>query len=815
MSGEVFGRANDERTPLLRPRQEDRGNDDASNPFNYNATSSAEMAINSTDEDDRVLSQSMDEDNILGLLRRRRSYESQEGGVVSSSSLPGDLPHRPTNEPKTVRTGNLNLLSSKFESLDYDICENSLLIDEERTKGYQFIAKKDLLRWVIMIFIGIFTALIACCIDIAIEEGSGVKFNFLKKQVDQCVEDGCLSIPFLYWILCNLVPVLIGSLLVVYVEPVAAGSGIPQVKCYLNGVKVPRIVRVKTLIVKAIGVTCSVLGGLAVGKEGPMIHSGAVVAAGLSQGKSTTLRKDFKLFTYFREDHEKRDFVSGGAAAGVAAAFGAPVGGVLFSLEEGASFWNQSLTWRIFFCSLISTFTLNVVLSTYHGRPGELTYSGLLNFGKFDNTSYDFIEIPLFILMGILGGLLGALFNHLNFKLTVFRIRNITKRYVKVLEAVLVSAVTATVGMGMILYTNDCKPLGDDPTKYPVQMYCGDGQYSAIGAIWFQTPEGSHKLTSILMFFAFYFFLSCWTYGLSVSSGLFIPSLLTGAAWGRVVGMGMEYMFPDKSWVNPGKYALIGAAAQLGGVVRMTISLTVILIEATGNLTLGLPLMITLLMAKWVGDYFNEGIYDTHIRLMGVPILEWEPPPLSRNIHATEVMSTPVISFSSVENVGRIIDILTNERYNGFPVVDTPMYNDGRTFGKIRGLILRSQLIVMLQHKLYNETAESWSHKGYTLKLFRDAYPRYPTIQQVHVSDEERHFTVDLRPIMNPSPYSVMHSSTLPRIFKLFRGLGLRHVIVVNDNNEVVGIVTRKDLARYRMEKHMGNMRLSELTILD
>lgn len=85
-----------------------------------------------------------------------------------------------------------------------------------------------------------------------------------------------------------------------------------QISGYLNGVKVPEVVRVKTFLAKGIGVIMSVVGGLAVGKEGPMIHCGAVIAAGISQGKSTTFNKDLKIFESFREDREKRDFVSAG-----------------------------------------------------------------------------------------------------------------------------------------------------------------------------------------------------------------------------------------------------------------------------------------------------------------------------------------------------------------------------------------------------------------------------------------------------------------------------------------------------------------------
>ncbi|RZC41881.1 H(+)/Cl(-) exchange transporter 7 [Asbolus verrucosus] len=752
---------------------------------------------------------------------------SQEELIITTqndSDLLSSIRRRVQISSEKIETGSLNVLSAKYESLDYDTCENYLLLDEERKKGYKFIVRKSIARWFIFLLIGMITALIACAIDISIEELSQLKYASLSKYVDQYVTQGKLYIPYFLWVLYNIIPVLIGSTLVAYVEPVAAGSGIPQVKCYLNGVKIPRVVRIKTLFVKSVGVVCSVVGGLAGGKEGPMIHSGAVVAAGISQGKSTTFRKDFKILKYFREDHEKRDFVSGGAAAGVSAAFGAPVGGVLFSLEEGTSFWNQSLTWRTFFASVISTFTLNVVLSTYHGVPGDLSYPGLLNLGRFENFSYQIYELPIFLIMGALGGLLGAMWNHINYKLSVFRMRYIRMRWLKVVEACMVAAVSATLGFLMMFMLNDCKPLGQDPTKYPTQLYCQDGQYNVLASIWFQTPEASvrslfhdppntHNAASLTAFVIVYFLLSCWTFGLATSNGLFIPMLLTGAAWGRLIAVGLSLILSDNLLIHPGKYALIGAAAQLGGVVRMTISLTVIIMETTGNISFALPLIITLIAAKWTGDFFNEGIYDIHIQLSGVPLLPWEPPPLVHNIYASEVMSHPVVTLKCVENVGHIVELLKLASYNGFPVVDPPLTDQTEvtTYGRIRGLILRSQLIVILKRKIFNETSDEWD--DINVGIFRDAYPRYSTIEQVDVTEEEKTYSIDLRPFMNPSPYTVLHSASLPRMFRLFRALGLRHLPIVNDTNEVIGMVTRKDLARYRVWRHQGRMGVEELLI--
>lgn len=119
----------------------------------------------------------------------------------------------------------------------------------------------------------------------------------------------------------------------------------------------------------------------------------------------------------------------------------------------------------------------------------------------------------------------------------------------------MIAAISATVACLMMFTISDCRPLGNDPTLYPVQMFCEDNEYNAAAALWFQTPEatvkalfhdppGSHGMLTLIVFIAIYYPLSCITYGLNVSLGIFIPNLLVGAAWGRLTSDILLYTFP-------------------------------------------------------------------------------------------------------------------------------------------------------------------------------------------------------------------------------------------------------------------------------
>ena len=91
--------------------------------------------------------------------------------------------------------------------------------------------------------------------------------------------------------------------------------------------------------------------------------------------------------------------------------------------------------------------------------------------------------------------------------------------------------------------------------------------------------------------------------------------------------------------MNPGLYAMVGAAASLSGVTRMTVSLVVIMYELTGGLLYIVPLMVATMTAKWVADGFgHEGIYDAHIRLNNYPFLDGKVIGIARKFFANSLI---------------------------------------------------------------------------------------------------------------------------------------------------------------------------------
>ncbi|XP_036204259.1 chloride transport protein 6 isoform X2 [Myotis myotis] len=709
-----------------------------------------------------------------------------------------------------------------YESLDYDRCINDPYLEVLETMDNKKGRRYEAVKWMMVFAIGVCTGLVGLFVDFFVRLFTQLKFGVVQTSVEECSQKGCLALSLLELLGFNLTFVFLGSLLVL-IEPVAAGSGIPEIKCYLNGVKVPGIVRLRTLVCKVFGVLFSVAGGLFVGKEGPMIHSGAVVGAGLPQFQSISFRKIQFNFPYFRSDRDKRDFVSAGAAAGVAAAFGAPIGGTLFSLEEGSSFWNQGLTWKVLFCSMSATFTLNFFRSGIQfGSWGSFQLPGLLNFGEFKVTSED-----------------------VNSSIKTFFCPNETY--------------------------NDMATLFFNPQESAIlQLFHQDGTFSPI---------------TLALFFILYFLLACWTYGISVPSGLFVPSLLCGAAFGRLVANVLK-SYIGLGHVYSGTFALIGAAAFLGGVVRMTISLTVILIESTNEITYGLPIMITLMVAKWTGDFFNKGIYDIHVGLRGVPLLEWETEAEMDRLRASDIMEPNLTYVYPHTRIQSLVSILRTTVHHAFPVVTENRGNE-KEFMKgnqlisnnikfkkssiltrageqrrrsqsmksypsselrnvcdehvtseepaekedllqqmlerrytpypnlypdqspsedwtmeerfrpltFHGLILRSKLVTLLVRGVcYSESQSSASQPRLSYAEMAEDYPRYPDIHDLDLTLLNPRMIVDVTPYMNPSPFTVSPNSSVSQVFNLFRTMGLRHLPVVNAVGEIVGIITRHNL---------------------
>ncbi|KAG5190313.1 channel voltage activated chloride channel [Tribonema minus] len=603
----------------------------------------------------------------------------------------------------------------------------------------------------------------------------------------------------------------------VAIEPWSAGSGIPEAKCVLNGINITQILSPRTVLCKVVGVIFALASGLPVGKEGPMIHAGAAIGANVAIGP-----RCIKFLSEFRNDRDKRDFAAMGTAAGVASAFRTPIGGVLFAIEEGASYWNSELTWRAFTAACVAIVTVYLLRSRGLSLLTDpLDSHDMFIFGQFSSatdTDFYFWELIIFTAMGVLGGLMGVCFIAANKQLNVWRRARLgSSRVLRLAELVCLVTLVSVVAWFLPLAAGRCRPVpthvegwsesGVRVLNSLVRHNCPAGHYNELASLFLVEPDQAIKALFHLgngtlswhapaLFFVAYFALECLTPGAWVCSGVFIPTLLSGAALGRCTGQLLGR--------NPRTYSIMGAGSLLGGVMRMLISLTVIITEASGWVLFVLPLMVVFLAARSAGNHFNDGMNDTQILARRIPFLQHQPPESIRqqNVRVHQIMTQEVKCLQPVETVERVYRTLRSCDHNCFPVID----GESRPFRRrytlrsvLLGTILRKTLLVLLARRRFAPPSADDASMPRPLPVLawgdlEGRYPKYPRMEHLDLSEEDGRCLIDLAAYVQVGPHSMNEHASAHRAYEMFRTLGLRHLTVVNHFNEVVGIISRENL---------------------
>ncbi|CEF60820.1 Chloride channel-c [Strongyloides ratti] len=592
--------------------------------------------------------------------------------------------------------------------------------------------------------------------------------------------------------------VLLAGLTVCLVKvfaPYACGSGIPEIKCILSGFVIRGYLGKWTFIIKSVGLILASAAGLSLGKEGPMVHLACCIGNIFS----------YLFPKYGLNEAKKREILSASAAAGVSVAFGAPIGGVLFSLEEASYYFPLKTMWRSFFCALIAGIILRIV------NPFGSDQTSLFHVDY--SMKWNFFELIPFASLGIFGGVLGSLFIWANIKVCAMRKTNSRLGRNPINEVLIISALTASISY-FNPYTKKSassliKQLFDrcGPEDYMQDLCDYNNQTFSTDKIDDNYHTGDFGSGLQTAFWQLIFALiakllfTIFTFGVKVPSGLFVPSMAMGAIAGRLLGISMEsiasklqkYNGPNsffscqigKDCVMPGLYAMVGAASVLGGVTRMTVSLVVIMFELTGSLEFVVPTMIAVMFAKWVGDaIYRTGIYDAHIELNGYPFLdnkgEYPYSTIASQVMkpGSEMNSLRVIPQDTM-TVGDIENLLRETDFNGFPVV----VNEENLY--LVGFVTRRDLQVAL-----HEARKSMPYiVTNSIVIFSNA-----NIEFEQNSGEPALFK--LRKIMDLAPMTVTSSTPMETVIDMFRKLGLRQVLVTR-NGKILGIITKKDILHF------------------
>jgi chloride channel 3/4/5 len=535
----------------------------------------------------------------------------------------------------------------------------------------------------------------------------------------------------------------------------------------------------QTLLIKSIALPLAIASGLSVGKEGPSVHYAVCTGNVIS-----------RMFDKYKRNASKtREILSACAAAGVAVAFGSPIGGVLFSLEEMSSYFPLKTMWRSYFCALVATAVL-AAMNPF--RTGQLVMFQV----RYDR-SWHFFEVVFYIMIGIFGGLYGAFVIKWNLRAQAFR-----KKYLSqytILEATLLAAGTA-----IICYPNMFLRIDMTESMKILFLECeGAEDYHGLC----DAENRWSMLFSLVIATVLRVFLVIISYGCKVPAGIFVPSMAIGATFGRTVGILVQVLHeaypnsvffaacePDLPCITPGTYAFLGAGAALSGIMHITVSVVVIMFELTGALDYILPTMIVVGVTKAVGELFGKGgIADRMIWFSGFPYLD-NKEEHTFGVPVSQVMTSEVVFLPTTGlRMKDVEKILKLDKYQGFPIVEDS------TTKILAGYIGRTELRYAVD-RIKKDRAVSAEAKCYfTPPASISAMTPSVTTPGFSFESTVSDSAVDFSRFIDPTPVTVHPRLPLDTVMELFRKIGPR-VILIEYRGRLTGLVTVKDCLKYQFK---------------
>lgn len=367
------------------------------------------------------------------------------------------------------------------------------------------------------------------------------------------------------------------------VAPEAAGSGVQEIEGAMEGLRTVRWRRI--LPVKFVGGVLGLSSGLVAGREGPTIHMGASIAAAISE--KLKLGRD-----------DMRGLLAAGAAAGLAAAFNAPLAAILFIVEETRKQFHY--TFRSYVGVICASAASAMGMGLVGGTAPPLRIAAL---------EQPLWLLPAFVLLGVFLGGLGVVFNRcllgaLDWTAATFR------------RAPFVPALLVGAAVGALAIV--------------LPEAVGGGELLIPHLVARDLPLATLMLVAVLRFVG-----TMASYPVGVPGGIFSPMLTLATTVGLGIAMLMEGAMAAGGVAVPPSMGAAFAIAAMGGLFAATIRAplvgVVLAVELTGAYALILPLLVTCVTAHVISDWLKgrpiyELLLERTLRLSGQPI-----PPTDRN----------------------------------------------------------------------------------------------------------------------------------------------------------------------------------------